>query len=149
AKYGRLYLWSAAMDSAEVFSNGGKGCGYGVECNARVPVRGVCPAGWHLPSKAEWWTLFETIGDTSIAGKKLKSTSGWYDDGNGMDTYGFSLLPAGHRNGAGNYGNANFWSATVDVSGSTYRMYLGYSYDYASLRYGGKNYARSVRCLKD
>ena len=149
AKYGRLYLWSAAMDSAGVFSDGGKGCGYDVECNARVPVRGVCPAGWHLPSKAEWWTLFETIGDTSIAGKKLKSTSGWYDDGNGMDTYGFSLLPAGHRNGAGNYGNANFWSATVDVSGSTYRMDLGYSYDYASLRYGGKNYARSVRCLKD
>ncbi len=27
AKYGRLYLWSAAMDSAAIFSKDGKDCG--------------------------------------------------------------------------------------------------------------------------
>lgn len=32
AIYGRLYLWSAAMDSAAVFSDGGKGFAFSVRC---------------------------------------------------------------------------------------------------------------------
>lgn len=44
AKYGRLYTWSAAMDSAAIFSNDGKGCGDGVTCYASGKVQGVCPA---------------------------------------------------------------------------------------------------------
>ncbi len=55
-KYDRLYTWSAAMDSAAVFGDGGKGCGYGVKCTPTYPVRGACPEGWHLPSNAEWDT---------------------------------------------------------------------------------------------
>ena len=54
-KNGRLYIWSAAMDSAGLFSEDGNGCGYGVICDYPEPdtanffwywiVRGVCPAG--------------------------------------------------------------------------------------------------------
>ena len=55
--YGRLYLWSAAIDSAAIFSNGGKGCGMfssnenWVKCpkDSIEQVRGVCPKGWRLP----------------------------------------------------------------------------------------------------
>ena len=54
AKYGRLYTWAAAMDSAGVFGDGGKGCGFLVTCSAKEPVRGVCPESWHLPSDTEW-----------------------------------------------------------------------------------------------
>ena len=105
-----------------MFSNGGKGCGYGVECNARVPVRGVCPAGWHLPSDAEWETLFTAVGGTTVAGTKLKSKSGWYNNGNGMDTYGFSVLPAGIRDGSYRTAGkgANFWSSTENSSSYAY-----------------------------
>ena len=63
-KNGRLYIWSAAMDSAGLFSEDGNGCGYGVICDYPEPdtanffwywiVRGVCPAGWHLPNSDEW-----------------------------------------------------------------------------------------------
>ena len=63
-KNGRLYIWSAAMDSAGLFSEDGKGCGYGVICDYPEPdtanffwywvVRGVCPEGWHLPNDDEW-----------------------------------------------------------------------------------------------
>ena len=63
-KDGRLYIWSAAMDSAALFSKDGKDCGYGVRCDYPEPdtanffwywiVRGVCPAGWHLPNSDEW-----------------------------------------------------------------------------------------------
>ncbi len=53
-KYGRLYLWSAMMDSAAVFSEDAKGCGKGVNCSFSGNVRGVCPEGWHVPSEEEW-----------------------------------------------------------------------------------------------
>ena len=44
-KYGRLYTWAAAMDSAGTWSTNGKDCGYDVECSPTYPVRGVCPSG--------------------------------------------------------------------------------------------------------
>ena len=51
---GRLYTWSAAMDSAAVFSEDGKGCGSGSTSLGSDVIRGVCPKGWHLPSWGEW-----------------------------------------------------------------------------------------------
>lgn len=45
AKYGRLYTWSAAMDSAAIFSDDGKGCGFGATCSASGKIRGICPEG--------------------------------------------------------------------------------------------------------
>ena len=62
-KNGRLYIWSAAMDSAGLFSEDGKGCGYGVKCYWYWIVRGVCPAGWHLPNSDEWSEfIFAALG---------------------------------------------------------------------------------------
>ena len=52
-KYGRLYLWSAAMDSVGMYSANGKGCGSGAGCTPTFPVRGVCPEGWHIPNSSE------------------------------------------------------------------------------------------------
>ncbi|WP_308602839.1 fibrobacter succinogenes major paralogous domain-containing protein [uncultured Fibrobacter sp.] len=159
AKYGRLYLWSAAMDSAAVFGGAGKGCGDGSTCAAgsATVVRGVCPEGWHLPSTAEFQTLFAAVGGEDVAGKALKSTSGWNDyngeSGNGTNAFGFSALPAGVRYNSGDFSiagyDAYFWSATEDDSYGAYNMYLGYSYDNAYLYYGNEHNARSVRCLRD
>ncbi len=58
---GRLYIWSAAMDSAALFSEDGKGCGNGVACTFIERVQGVCPKGWHLPSKDEWVEMCVTL----------------------------------------------------------------------------------------
>ena len=54
-KYGKLYRWSIAMDSAEVFSKDGKGCGNGVNCGSQPSkgVRGVCPENWHIPNEKD------------------------------------------------------------------------------------------------
>ncbi|WP_405324195.1 FISUMP domain-containing protein [Fibrobacter sp.] len=55
-KFGRLYLWSAAMDSAGIFSLDGKGCGKGSgSCKAQPAkgVRGVCPENWHIPTESD------------------------------------------------------------------------------------------------
>ena len=156
AKYGRLYLWSAAMDSAGVFSTAGKGCGYRSTCeagSATTEARGVCPEGWHLPSKAEFETLFAAVGGWDVAGKALKSTSGWTDDGNGTDSYGFSALPAGIRDTSGDFYSAGyyagFWSATEGGSNDAYYMGLFYYNDGAYLHSYYKYSGFSVRCLRN
>ena len=159
SKYGRLYTWAAAMDSVGTWSTNGKGCGYNKTCSPTYPVRGVCPSGWRLPTQTEWKILFDTVGGKSIAGKVLKSASGW-SYGN-TDAFSFSALPAGDRS---EYGSARheglrayFWSSTEHNSSNAYYMYLHYDGDNAHLdNYGdgdlsrdNKYYAFSVRCLKD
>jgi uncharacterized protein (TIGR02145 family) len=147
-KYGRLYIWAAAMDSVGTWSTNGKGCGYNKTCSPTYPVRGICPEGWHLPTKAEFETLFTAVGGQSTAGKVLKSTSGWNSSGNGTDAYAFSALPAGNRySGEGDY--AYFWSSTEYASDIAYYMGLGYGGRAElghSYKYDGWY---SVRCLKD
>ena len=153
AKYGRLYTWAAAMDSAGVFGDGGKGCGYDVTCSAKEPVRGVCPESWHLPSDTEWKTLFTAVGGEDVAGTKLKSKSGWYNNGNGTDEYGFSVLPAGNRFDVGNYYNADyyafFWSRTEHSSVNAYNWDFFYVDTYVRSQYYSKEIGFSVRCLRD
>ena len=106
AKYGRLYTWAAAMDSAGTWTTNGLSCGYSKTCLPTYPVRGVCPEGWHLPTQMEWNTLFTAVGGQSTAGLKLKSSPGWNSRGNGTDAFGFSALPAGDRSYNGNYDNS-------------------------------------------
>ena len=151
-KYGRLYTWAAAMDSVGTWSSNGKGCGYDVACSPTYPVRGVCPEGWHLPDTTEWNTLFTAVGGRLTAGTMLKSISGWYNSGDGTDTYSFSALPAGNCDDGGCYseGNeANFWSSTEGSSSSAYYMLLYDSDDGAYLLGCGKYNEFSVRCVKD
>ena len=155
SKYGRLYTWAAAMDSVGTWSTNGKGCGYYKKCSPTYPVRGVCPEGWHLPTKAEFETLFTAVGGQSTAGEVLKSATGWTAYGGITNEYAFafSALPAGLRGLSGGYkfegGLAYFWSSTENSSDNAYYMDLYDSLGYAYLDNGGKNYGFSVRCLKD
>ena len=127
SKYGRLYTWVAATT--------------------------VCPSGWHLPSTTEWKTLFTAVGGSSTAGTVLKSTGGWYNDGNGTDAFGFSALPAGCKYSLGDYdyegSQAYFWSSSEDGSDYAYNMLLDYYGDNVRLLNTSKSLGFSVRCLKD
>ena len=155
AKYGRLYTWAAAMDSAGIIpGNSANGCGYEKDCNlGNVKVRGVCPEGWHLPDITEWNALFNAVGGRATAGIMLKSTEGWISNGNGSDAYSFSALPAGSRDDNGDfYGEghyANFWSSTENNSPYAYSMDLYYYTDDANLNSYSKDFGFSVRCLRD
>ena len=124
AKYGRLYVWTAAMDA--------------------------CPSGWHLPDTAEWRMLLAAVGGDSIAGMKLKSTSGWNSDGNGTDDFGFTVLPAG------GWGSKNFvGEAAVFWTSEWYEGYDDYAYgirlytDTIVRKFNSRKYiGSSVRCVK-
>jgi uncharacterized protein (TIGR02145 family) len=163
-KYGRLYLWSAAMDSMGTWSTNGMGCGDNRPCNPTYPVRGVCPDGWHLPDKEEWNLLIFAVGDTAagempyeVAGKKLKSTSGWIDYsekyGNGTDDYSFSVFPAGYKEGGGFYGNgyaADFWTSVS--RGDIYAFTMQFPYFTHNAYYSDIDKHSTwvpVRCVKD
>ena len=125
SKYGRLYTWAAAVTA--------------------------CPSGWHLPSKAEWETLFNAVGGESTVGEVLKSTSGWNGSGNGTDAFRFSALPAGNRYYGGDFDYegyyAYFWSSTELDSVAAYYMGLDY-FRRAGLYDYDKGDGFSVRCLK-
>ena len=167
SKYGRLYSWSAAMDSSGIVpGNAANGCGYKNYCNlGNVKVRGVCPKGWHLPDSTEWFTLFTAVGGKATAGMVLKSTEGWNDiidndgnkyDSNGSDNFGFSALPAGRVRVSRFYDNegihANFWSSTEYneyKSNSANIVCLNRGIDYAHWFTELKDDGYSVRCVKD
>ena len=150
-KFGRLYSWSDAMDSAGVWSSNGKGCGYGDTCVPVNSLRGICPKGWHLPTITEFKILLANvnIGGDDITSTALRSSYGWYEDRNGIDAYGFTVLPVGcYRCGTSIF-EASFWSSTD---------YSVREAKYISITYGAINVvwnnidkwnSLSVRCLKD
>ncbi|MCF8234074.1 MAG: PKD domain-containing protein [Bacteroidales bacterium] len=144
-EYGGLYQWDEMMQYI-----------------TQEGVQGICPDGWHLPSDDEWCTLTTYIDPTvdcdetgwsgTDAGYKMKSTSGWYSNGNGSDAYGFAALPGGWRRNSGNFRyvekGARFWSST-DYGTNAWIRGLRYSIDGVLRGYDGQEFGFSVRCLKD
>jgi uncharacterized protein (TIGR02145 family) len=120
--------------------------------------RGLAPKGYHIPTSAEWEILTDYLGGDHLArgdskavtGDKMKSTSGWQNNGNGNNASGFAGLPGGYRDNKGNfyYGGAygNWWSS----SEGNYAWYRNLSIacvnDFSS---GFEQNGFSVRCLKD
>ena len=155
SKYGRLYTWAAAIDSVALATDADnpQDCGYGKTCKLPEKVQGICPEGWHLPTQSEWYTLFKAVDGQSNAGTVLKSQTGWNDNGNGTDAFGFSALPAGHRYNEDNFiyvgSSDDFWSATKFQTDDAYSMYLGSSLVIAGLSYTHVYFGYSVRCVKD
>jgi len=126
-KYGRLYDWNAA--------------------------KSACLKGWHLPSKAEWDALMVAVGGEKTAGEFLKTTSGWNQNGNGQDKYGFAALPGGVGDSDGNFFYVGIgcclWSSSENNANGTYDLNMTYNVKRAIIGTGKKNELESVRCLKD
>ena len=141
---GRLYTWFAAIDSASLTKAD------------TLNVHGICPAGWHLPDYDEWDTLFAAVGGISVAGSALKASAGWVDDGNGLNSSGFTVIPAGQ--GAydvfGSIGeHTAFWSALRCGEIAAYDVFFSYrsgkNGDGVSFGSTPKDAYQYVRCVKD
>jgi len=147
AKYGRLYTWTGAMNIAGSYQSAS------ATAVISAPQQGACPAGWHVPTYAEWTTLETAVGGEDVAGTKLKSTSGWSSSGNGRDAYGFSALPAGYRSYDGSFfsvgDDASFWSATEYDTDYAYSRDLDYDFANMFADSHSKIRAFSVRCVQD
>ena len=129
--YGKLYNWYAVNDP-----------------------RGLAPKGYHIPTDAEWTTLTVYLGGDSIAGTKMKSTSGWENNGNGNNTSGFAGLPGGFRLWSGyffNIGALGYWWSSSDEGNarSAQPRSLNYSDGDVSRNTDSEEDGLSVRCIKD
>ena len=149
--YGGLYQWDEMM-----------------QYTTQAGAQGICPAGWRLPSDAEWKELEGTVdtqypvGDpewdgTSFrgnnAGKRLKSTSGWDNIGNGTDAFGFTALPGGNHQTDGSFvyqgERAIWWTTTEDGGTDAWHRSLSDNEDRVGRNSSGKYNGFSVRCLRD
>jgi len=120
----------------------------------------ICPAGWHIPSDAEWTILTDFLGGKDIAGMSLKEAGfGHWASPNtgGSNQSGFSALPAGTRYpsikddflGMGHY--CRWWSSTEDSLNRESAWYrsLNTNNIVVERNYYWKIVSYSVRCLKD
>ena len=144
ATYGVLYNWTAAMDGEASSTTNPSG------------IQGVCPAGWHLPSEAEWTELTNYLGGTSVAGGKLKETgtTHWNTPNTGAtNETGFTALPGGYRFTNGSFYNignlGNWWSATELNAAYAWNRYMYGSYSDVHRDYFNKEVGFSVRCVRD
>lgn len=64
------------------------------------PIQGVCPNGWHIPTLAEWDTLFNYVKEQNnghYIRKTLTSIRKWGDvEPAGTNTYGFEVIPSSY-----------------------------------------------------
>lgn len=58
-KFGAYYEWNEAVQN--------------YSSQPPFPVQGLCPAGWHIPTRAEFDALTSELGGSSIAGEKMKA----------------------------------------------------------------------------
>ncbi|MBT3208234.1 MAG: T9SS type A sorting domain-containing protein [Bacteroidetes bacterium] len=139
--YGKLYTWAAVMN--------------GESSSDLVPsgVQGICPNGWHVPSKQEWEILANYLGGQNVAGgkKKEQDTIHWNSPNAATNISGFSALPAGIRDGSSfeNLGiQTFFWTSKA---GSDFANHRGLENFHISDIWGftAKYFGYSVRCLRD
>ena len=127
---------------------------YGVLYNYPAALT-ACPDGWHLPPDDNMWVNPDEVGwigswsDNNA--KNYKSRTGWFQDGNGEDTYGFNALPAGFRSRYRGFEDLTkytyFWTADSFDDKRAWSRALGY-YQWGIERYmSDKNNGFSVRCV--
>jgi len=131
--FGILYTWYAAIDTGKA--------------SASAHVRGICPAGWYLPTRTQYESLQQH------GAKALRAPDYWIGDEGGTNETGFSALPAGFFNGARNryenlLGETRFWSVQTDHYSENANCYVLYFFcqDLKDLLCNPAD-AYSVRCI--
>ena len=123
---------------------------YGVLYNFPAS-KSACPTGWHVPNQTEWNSLTWYLGD--LAGKHMKSRSGWINHRNGDNSSGFSAFPGGTNshdgvfNGIGE--SANFWTTTAVSYLRPGYCRLSFDSDEVLTIGGSERTGCSIRCVKN
>jgi len=132
----------------------------------------IAPAGWHVPTDAEWDTLqnyliangYNWDGSTSenkIA-KSMAAKTDWFNDTttgtpgcnlSKNNASGFSALPGGSRGSSGTFYFQSYygfwWSATEDDASYAHSRNLYYSNEFLDMYDTNKSWGFSVRLLRD
>ena len=143
--YGVLYNWPAAMNGEESSDTNPSS------------VQGVCPAGWHLPSDAEWEELIEYLGNT-LAQEKLKESGNahWIEPSIATNETGFTALPGGtlYQNEFMNLTRMGYWWSSTQESATIAKYRMMHYENYVMLPSPNptainKEIPMSIRCVRD
>jgi uncharacterized protein (TIGR02145 family) len=130
--YGGLYQWNEAM-----------------QYSTTPGTQGICPGGWHVPTRTE----FDTLAVVCTDGNSLKAIGQGTGGGEGTNTSGFSALLTGNRSNDGFFValsiEAYIWSSTEIGAANAYNLDLYYGVNSVGTYYNYKEYGFSVRCIKD
>jgi uncharacterized protein (TIGR02145 family) len=131
---------------------------YGILYNWHTINTGkLCPAGWHVPSDAEWSTLTDFLGGDNTAGGKLKEAGfkHWNSPNAGAtNESGFRALPGGESlSGSGImfhnlHVSGSWWTTTYNKEWAVSRTMSDDS-DGVRRSFCAKQYGLSVRCVMD
>lgn len=144
--FGGLYQWDEAM-----------------QYSTSEGTQGICPDGWHIPTESEWCTLTlyidPTVNCSSLGwngtdvGLKMKSTSGWFNNGNGNNNSGFTAVPGGYRHTNSTFNNltlnAYFWTSLQYDATMAWRRVFHYNLQTVLRNYDTKANGYSVRCIRN
>jgi uncharacterized protein (TIGR02145 family) len=176
SNFGLLYNWNAMMDTFNIAygeTSVDDSADHAFSVNYNGYRRGICPAGWHLPTEDEWWQLLSYVMsqpdywcgsyfDDHIA-KALASTTSWsyFSDecspGHNLSTNnatGFSAMPAGTFTNNTfptvfpTFCSAYFWTATQHSKRSAKSHSFPFSSSTVDWAYGNKCDCYSVRCIR-
>jgi uncharacterized protein (TIGR02145 family) len=130
--YGGLYQWNEAM---QYFTTPG--------------AKGVCPAGWHIPTLLEFQTLDAAVGNN---GNSLKAIGQGTGGGAGTNGSGFTALLSGYLF-SGSFNGMGFYtyirSSSENNSTNAFVMYLDDTSSSLVLFANMKEFGFPVRCLKN
>jgi uncharacterized protein (TIGR02145 family) len=137
--YGGLYQWNEMMQYVTT-----------------AGAQGICPNGWHIPTKAEYTTLETTLGGSTVAGDKIREIgiTHWNSPNAGAtNSSGFTGLGSGRRYNGYNFGGLkeylDLWTSTSQNSSEAWNFYL-YEYQHSTHQgYAPKVDGFSVRCIKN
>jgi uncharacterized protein (TIGR02145 family) len=144
ATHGGLYQWDEMM-----------------QYNTVQGAQGICPAGWHVPTDAEWTALTDFLGGINVAGGKMKATGTieagtglWYSpNGGATNSSGFSALPGGVRQYEGYFYHlgyyAYYWSSSEYDTSYAWLRYLSFGGGTVLLYCYFQGNGMSSRCVKD
>ena len=154
---GYHYPWSVSVDTMGLYGSASFYAGIRKSSNEwfKHHMRGICPEGWHVPHSDEFKTLIEFVGGADVAGKHLKAKTGWEKvdgnvDPNGLDTYGFSVLPSGRPDrGGGKYVWAQIGAYDGEFNWTRFFMEFNSVEASVELDDDGLYLSMVIRCVKD
>ncbi len=148
SRTGAYCCYDNHIDNAEIY-------GHLYNAFAIMDERGLCPAGWHVPSEDEFKILLDTLGGWEIAGGMLKESgwSHWEIPNTGANNRtGFTALPGGSRTKKG-FVNKKWYSYlwSSSISGSWWiHLTLGLHNTEAHISHMLEPWnGESVRCVKE
>lgn len=119
--------------------------------NAVNDDRGICPAGWHVPTLTEWSSLVTCLGGESGSGKKLTEPIPAITGNLSEDPF---ALPGGFRYGTGEFSSAKgnsyqWWTSSSADQLKAKAFYMGNSDGGIIFSDTDKRSGLPVRCIRD